>query len=294
MRHTMALSLNARKSMNPARPASSDPANHAADDIRAQPEAMSDAELLRYSRHILLDQIGIEGQERLRRGHALVIGAGGLGSPVALYLAASGVGHITLADHDSVDLTNLQRQILHTTGRIGHNKAESGQQTLNQINPEIVVVARPERLAGEALKQAVAGADVVLDCSDNFATRHAINAACVAAKVPLVSGAAIRFDGQISVYDPRRADSPCYACLFPPDQQFEEVACASMGVFAPMVGIIGSMQAAEALKLLGGFGTPLVGQLLLLDGMYMEWNRIGIARNPACAVCGASSVGCGG
>ncbi len=253
----------------------------------ALPDSMSDAELLRYSRHILLDQIGIEGQERWRAARALVIGAGGLGSPVALYLAASGVGQITLADHDSVDLTNLQRQILHNSSRIGQNKAESGQQTLNQINPEISVIVLPERLAGKALQQAVAAADVVLDCSDNFATRHAINAACVAARVPLVSGAAIRFDGQISVYDARRSDSPCYACLFPPDQQFEEVACASMGVFAPMVGIIGSMQAAEALKLLGGFGTPLVGQLLLLDGMYMEWNRIGITRNPVCSVCGA-------
>lgn len=256
-------------------------------ELSEAPEAMTDAELLRYSRHILLDQIGIEGQERWRTSRALVIGAGGLGSPVALYLATSGVGHITLADHDTVDLTNLQRQILHTSSRIGQNKAESGQQTLHQINPEIEIIALPERLAGPALAQAVAAADVVLDCSDNFATRHAINAACVAARVPLVSGAAIRFDGQISVYDPRRADSPCYACLFPPDQQFEEVACATMGVFAPMVGIIGSMQAAEALKILGGFGTPLVGQLLLLDGMAMEWNRIGIMRNAQCPVCGA-------
>lgn len=248
--------------------------------------AMNDNQLLRYSRHIMLDAIGIEGQTRILAAHALIIGAGGLGSPAALYLASSGVGHITLVDNDQVDLTNLQRQILHDSSRIGHGKAQSGAQTLAQINPEIRITALAERVAGERLQQLVASADVVLDCSDNFATRHAVNAACVKARVPLVSGAAIRFDGQLTVFDARRDDSPCYACLFPPDQQFEEVACATMGVLAPLVGIIGSMQAAEALKLISGAGTPLVGQLLLLDAMSMEWNRIGFARNSGCAVCG--------
>lgn len=247
---------------------------------------MNDNQLLRYSRHIMLDAIGIEGQTRILAAHALIIGAGGLGSPAALYLASSGVGHITLVDNDQVDLTNLQRQILHDSSRIGHGKAQSGAQTLAQINPEIRITALAERVAGERLQQLVASADVVLDCSDNFATRHAVNAACVKARVPLVSGAAIRFDGQLTVFDARRDDSPCYACLFPPDQQFEEVACATMGVLAPLVGIIGSMQAAEALKLISGAGTPLVGQLLLLDAMSMEWNRIGFARNSGCAVCG--------
>ena len=250
---------------------------------------MNDNQLLRYSRHILLDAIGIEGQTRLLAAHALIIGAGGLGSPAALYLASSGVGHITLVDNDTVDLTNLQRQIMHNSTRVGQGKAQSGQQTLHDINPDIRITALAERLAGERLQQLVNEADVVLDCSDNFATRHAVNAACVAAGVPLVAGAAIGFDGQISVFDPRRADSPCYACLFPPDQQFEETACATMGVLAPLVGIIGSMQAAEALKLLGAFGTPLVGQLLLLDALSMEWNRIGFSRNSGCAVCGTTT-----
>jgi molybdopterin/thiamine biosynthesis adenylyltransferase len=247
---------------------------------------MNDNQLLRYSRHIMLDAIGIDGQTRILAAHALIIGAGGLGSPAALYLASSGVGHITLVDNDQVDLTNLQRQILHDSSRIGHDKAQSGAQTLAQINPEIRITALAERVAGERLQQLVASADVVLDCSDNFATRHAVNCACVQARVPLVSGAAIRFDGQLTVFDARRDDSPCYACLFPPDQQFEEVACATMGVLAPLVGIIGSMQAAEALKLISGAGIPLVGQLLLLDAMSMEWNRIGFARNSGCAVCG--------
>jgi molybdopterin/thiamine biosynthesis adenylyltransferase len=215
-----------------------------------------------------------------------VIGAGGLGSPVALYLASAGIGRITLVDNDSVDLTNLQRQILHNTERVGQPKAQSGRQTLATINPEIEVLALTERLAGERLQQLVRGADVVLDCSDNFATRHAINQACVANQVPLVSGAAIRFDGQISVFDARRADSPCYACLFPPEQRYEEVACATMGVFAPLVGIIGSMQAAEALKLVADIGQSLVGRLLLLDALSMEWTSIAIARNAGCSVCG--------
>lgn len=247
---------------------------------------MNDQQLLRYSRHILLDAIGIEGQERLLATHALVIGAGGLGSPAAFYLASAGVGHITLADHDTVDLTNLQRQILHTTERIGQPKVESGRHTLAGINPEVRVTALAERLEGARLQEVIASADVVLDCSDNFATRHAVNAACVAAGVPLVSGAAIRFDGQVAVFDSTRPDAPCYACLFPPGQEFEEVQCATMGVFAPLVGIIGTMQAAEALKLLCRVGETLAGRLLLLDAMAMEWTSIRIARNAECAVCG--------
>ena len=246
---------------------------------------MTDQQLLRYSRHILLDEIGIEGQQRLLAAHALVIGAGGLGSPVAMYLAASGVGHITLVDDDIVDLTNLQRQVMHTSGRVGQPKVESGREALMQINPGIVVTALRERAAGERLAQLVAAASVVLDCSDNFATRHAVNRACVAAHVPLVSGAAIRFDGQISVFDAREARFPCYACLFPDDGHFEDAACSSMGVFAPLVGVIGAMQAAEALKLLIGITPSLAGRLLLLDGRAMEWTSIGIARNPACPVC---------
>lgn len=247
---------------------------------------MNDNQLLRYSRHILLDEIGIEGQERLLAAHALVIGAGGLGSPAAYYLASAGIGKITLVDNDTVDLTNLQRQILHTTERVGQPKAQSGKQTLAQINPEVEVVALTERVEGARLLELVGQATVVLDCSDNFATRHAVNRACVAQKVPLVSGAAIRFDGQISVFDPRSGTTPCYACLFPPDQQFEEVLCSTMGVFAPLVGIIGTMQAAEALKLAAGTGESLAGRLLLLDARNMEWTSIRVARNTDCMVCG--------
>jgi molybdopterin/thiamine biosynthesis adenylyltransferase len=246
---------------------------------------MTDDQLLRYSRHILLDEIGIEGQQRLLAASALLIGAGGLGSPAALYLAASGVGRIVLVDDDDVDLTNLQRQVMHTSARIGQPKVESGRDALMQINPGIDVVALRERLAGDRLDELVRAASVVLDCSDNFATRHAVNRACVAAQVPLVSGAAIRFDGQVSVFDARDAASPCYACLFPEGAGFEDAACSSMGVFAPLVGVIGAMQAAEALKLLVGITPSLAGRLLLLDGRAMEWTSIGIARNDACPVC---------
>lgn len=247
---------------------------------------MNDHQLLRYSRHILLDEIDIEGQEKLLAAHALIIGAGGLGSPAAFYLASAGIGKITLVDDDTVDLTNLQRQILHTTARIGRPKVASGKQTLSKINPDIEIVALQERVAGERLSALVHDATVVLDCSDNFATRHEINRACVANRVPLVSGAAITFDGQISVFDSRSDGAPCYACLFPEDQQFEEVNCASMGVFAPLVGIIGSMQAAEALKLVAGIGEALTGRLLLLDARTMEWSSIRITRNTSCTVCG--------
>jgi molybdopterin/thiamine biosynthesis adenylyltransferase len=246
---------------------------------------MNDNQLLRYSRHILLDEIGIEGQQRLLESHALVIGAGGLGSPAALYLAASGVGHITLVDDDEVDLTNLQRQIMHTSARVGQPKAESGRAALLAINPEVKVTALRERATGARLAELVRAATVVLDCSDNFATRHAVNRACFAAGVPLVAGAVIRFDGQVSVFDPRSDVSPCYACLFPEDGKFEDVACSTMGVFAPLVGVIGALQAAEAIKLVIGSGQSLAGRLLLLDGRSMEWTSIGIARNEACQVC---------
>jgi len=246
---------------------------------------MNDQQLLRYSRHILLDELDIAGQEKLLAAHALIIGAGGLGSPAAFYLASAGIGRITLVDNDTVDLTNLQRQILHTTERVGQPKVASGKATLAQINPEVEVVALQERVAGERLDELVASASVVLDCSDNFATRHAVNRACVAHRVPLVSGAAVRFDGQISVFD-ARGGGPCYSCLFPEDQQFEEVNCGTMGVFAPLVGIIGSMQAAEALKVVAGIGEALTGRLLLLDARSMEWSSIRFARNPACSVCG--------
>ena len=247
---------------------------------------MNDNQLLRYSRHILLDELGIEGQQRLLAAHALVIGAGGLGSPVALYLATAGVGTITIVDNDSVDLTNLQRQIAHNVSRIGQPKAESAATTLQAINPEVRVHALRERADAARLLQLAADADVVIDCSDNFATRHAVNAACVAHRKPLVSGAAIGFDGQVSVYDTRDAAKPCYACLFPPGAVFEEVRCATMGVFAPLVGIIGSLQAAEALKLLAGVGASLAGRLQMLDARTMEWTEIAMARTPGCPVCG--------
>lgn len=247
---------------------------------------MNDQQLLRYSRHILLDDIGIDGQEAFLSAHALVIGAGGLGSPAALYLASAGVGRITLVDNDAVDLTNLQRQILHTTERVGQPKALSGRTALAQINPDVQVEALVERAEGERLDALVRSADIVLDCCDNFRTRHAVNRACVTHRVPLVSGAAIKFDGQISVFDPRSEAYPCYACLFSPDQQFEEVQCATMGVFSPLVGIIGAMQAAEALKVIARIGEPLAGRLLLLDGRSMEWASIAISRNPECPVCG--------
>ena len=246
---------------------------------------MTDEQLLRYSRHILLDEIGIDGQERIGGAHALVIGAGGLGSPVALYLGSAGVGHITLVDNDSVDLTNLQRQIAHTVARMGQAKVESARSAILAINPEIQITALCLHADAALLDELVPQCDVVLDCCDNFATRQAVNAACVRHRKPLVSGAAIRFDGQISVYDTRSGDSPCYACLFPPDTGFEDTRCATMGVFAPLVGIIGAMQAAEALKLLAGAGRSLAGRLLMLDGRAMEWSEVQVPRGIACPVC---------
>jgi molybdopterin-synthase adenylyltransferase len=246
---------------------------------------MTDEQLLRYSRHILLEEIGVEGQERLMAAHALVIGAGGLGSPVALYLGTAGVGHITLVDHDVVDLTNLQRQIAHNVARIGQAKALSARDAICAINPEPQVRAVVARADAALLDEWVPSADVVVDCCDNFATRQAVNAACVKHRKPLVSGAAIRFDGQISVYDTRDEKSPCYACVFAPSDDFEETRCATMGVFAPMVGIVGAVQAAEALKLLSGAGTSLAGRLQMLDGRSMEWNEVRVPRNMECPVC---------
>lgn len=247
---------------------------------------MTDNELLRYSRHILLDEIGVEGQARIMGARALIVGAGGLGSPVALFLGSAGVGQITVVDNDTVDLTNLQRQIAHSMRQLGQAKVDSAKHAIAALNPEVKVTPIVARADAALLDRLVAQADVVLDCCDNFTTRHAINRACVTHGKPLVSGAAIRFDGQICVYDPRAASSPCYACVFPPDDGFEETRCATMGVFAPLVGIIGSMQAAEALKLLSGAGRPLTGRLLMLDGRAMEFTEVRITRQTGCPVCG--------
>lgn len=249
---------------------------------------MTDDDLLRYSRHILLEEIGVEGQERLAASHALVIGAGGLGSPVALYLGSAGLGRITLVDADHVDVTNLQRQIAHAQARLGQPKVDSARTAIQALNPGAQVSAVAQRADAVLLDTLVPQAHVVLDCTDNFTTRQAINAACVRHRVPLVSGAAIRFDGQLAVYDPRDPQAPCYACVFPPHQPVEETRCATMGVFAPLVGVIGSLQAAEALKLLSGAGTPLTGRLLMLDGLRMAWHEIRLTRQPTCTVCGTS------
>lgn len=251
---------------------------------------MNDDQLLRYSRHILLDEIGIEGQQKLLAAHVLVIGAGGLGSPVALYLGSAGIGRMTIVDHDRVDATNLQRQIAHSTARIGGFKAHSVQQAVAALNPDVQVTPVTGRADDALLERLVPQADLVLDCTDNFATRHAINRACVRHRKPLVSGAAIRFDGQVAVYDPRNTDSPCYSCVFPESDLLEETRCATMGVFAPLVGIVGSVQAAEALKLLCGIGQPLTGRLLLLDGRSMQWDEMKLQRHGDCAVCGPSRL----
>ena len=248
---------------------------------------MNDDQLLRYSRHLLLDEIGIAGQRRLLDAHVLIIGAGGLGSPVALYLGTAGVGRITVVDFDTVDVTNLQRQIAHNLTRVGHPKADSVRQTVAAINPDVQVRALVRRADAELLDALLPEVDLVLDCCDNFKTRHAVNAACVTHRKPLVSGAAIGFDGQVSVYDTRDPAAPCYACIFPPEVAFQEVACATMGVFAPLVGIIGSVQAAEALKLLAGIGSSLAGRLQMLDARCMQWDQITLQRQPGCPVCAA-------
>ncbi len=247
---------------------------------------MNDAQLLRYSRHILLNELGVEGQEQLLASHALVVGAGGLGSPVALYLGSAGVGRITVVDHDMVDETNLQRQIAHNLARVGSPKAASVREAIAAINPDVIVTPVIQRADAALLDALVPDADVVIDCTDNFATRHAINRACVQHHKPLVSGAAIRMDGQLSVFDQRSPGNPCYACVFPETSDVEETRCATMGVFAPLVGIVGTMQAAEALKLLTGLGSRLTGQLLMIDGRDMAFNQIALPRNPLCAVCG--------
>lgn len=249
---------------------------------------MDDSQLLRYSRHILLKEFGVEAQERLLASTVLVVGAGGLGSPALLYLASAGVGRLLVADGDTVDRTNLQRQIIHREDAVGVNKAESAARTLHTVNAACNVEAVPAHLDDNALRALVARADVVLDCTDNFATRHAINRACVALRRPLVSGAGIRFDGQLASFDSRRADSPCYHCLFADESgAADEERCAIMGVFAPLVGVIGAMQAAEAIRIVTGVGEPLVGKLLLLDGLTMAWHEVKLPRDPDCAVCGA-------
>ncbi len=249
---------------------------------------MNDEQLLRYSRHLLLEEIDVVGQEKLLNSHVLVIGAGGLGSAAAPYLAAAGVGHITLMDHDAVELTNLQRQIMHTESSIGKSKVASGKEFLQHLNSSIRIETIQAKATSSLLDELLPSVNIVLDCTDNFSTRHLINAACVKNQTPLVSGSALKFDGQVSVFDPRNSSSPCYACIFSPDEQFEEVSCSSMGIFSPLVGIIGAMQAAQALQVLIGFGEPLVGRMLLWNGRTTQIDEIRISRNTECSVCGSS------
>ncbi|KHL70703.1 molybdopterin biosynthesis protein MoeB [Pseudomonas flexibilis] len=246
---------------------------------------LNDQELLRYSRQILLRQIDIEGQLRIKQGRVLIVGLGGLGSPVVLYLAAAGVGELHLADFDQVDLTNLQRQIIHDSHSLGVAKVDSAIARLTALNPEVRLVAHHAALDADSLAAAVAAVDVVVDCCDNFATREAVNAACVAAGTPLVSGAAIRLEGQLAVFDPGRADSPCYHCLYGHGSE-AELTCSEAGVIGPLVGLVGSLQALEALKLLAGFGEPLIGRLLLIDALGSRFRELKVRRDPACAVCG--------
>ena len=249
---------------------------------------MNDEQLLRYSRHLLLDEIDVAGQEKLLQSHALVIGAGGLGSAAAPYLAAAGVGHITLVDHDDVELTNLQRQIMHAENSVGKSKVASGKEFLQRLNSSIQIETIQAKATASLLDEVLPSVDVVLDCTDNFSTRHLINAACVKHQIPLVSGSALKFDGQVSVFDSRHSGSPCYACIFSPDEAFEEVSCSSMGIFSPLVGIIGAMQAAQALQVLIGFGESLVGRMLLWNGRTTQIDEIRISRNADCSVCGTS------
>jgi molybdopterin/thiamine biosynthesis adenylyltransferase len=247
---------------------------------------MNDEQLLRYSRHLLLEEIDVVGQEKLLQSHALVIGAGGLGSAAAPYLAAAGVGHITLIDHDRVELTNLQRQIMHTEKSVGMGKVNSGKEFLQHLNSGIEIETIEAKATSALLDELLPTVDIVLDCTDNFATRHLINARCVQHQIPLVSGSALRFDGQISVFDPRNPSSPCYACIFSPDESFEEVSCSSMGIFSPLVGIIGAMQAAQAIQVLVGFGETLVSRMLLWNARNTQIDEFKISRNPECLVCG--------
>jgi molybdopterin/thiamine biosynthesis adenylyltransferase len=247
---------------------------------------MNDEQLLRYSRHLLLEEIDVAGQEKLLHSHVLVIGAGGLGSAATPYLAAAGVGNITLLDHDQVELTNLQRQIMHTENSVGKSKVDSGKQFLEQLNSDVHIETIQAKATTSLLDELLPSVDIVLDCTDNFSTRHLINASCVKHQIPLVSGSALRFDGQLSVFDPRKVSSPCYACIFSPDEQFEEVSCSSMGIFSPLVGIIGAMQAAQALQVLIGFGEPLVGRMLLWNARTTQIDEFKVSRNPECPVCG--------
>jgi adenylyltransferase/sulfurtransferase len=246
---------------------------------------VDDTQRLRYSRHLLLNEFGEDAQARLLAAHALVVGAGGLGSAALLYLASSGMGRITVADADRVDLTNLQRQVIHRTRSVGLSKVSSAAETLRELNPEVQVEPLEERLGGERLSQLVRACDVVLDCSDNFATRHAINRACVAMRKPLVSGAGIRFDGQVAVFDLRHSEAACYHCLFGEDTDAAEERCATMGVFAPLVGVIGTLQAAEAIKLVAGIGETLAGRLLLFDALASRWHEVRLTRDPHCRAC---------
>lgn len=246
---------------------------------------LNDQELLRYSRQILLQHVDIDGQLRLKESRVLIVGLGGLGSPVALYLAAAGVGELHLADFDTVDLTNLQRQIIHDSASIGQSKVDSAMQRLAAINPQIKLVAHRSALDADTLADAVSQVDLVLDCCDNFGTREAVNAACFVARKPLVSGAAIRLEGQLSVFDSRQPASPCYHCLYGHGSE-DELTCSEAGVIGPLVGLVGSLQALEALKLLAGFGEPLVGRLLLIDALGTRFRELRVKRDPGCSVCG--------
>ena len=251
---------------------------------------MNDEQLLRYSRHLLLEDIDVEGQEKLLQAHAVIVGAGGLGSAAAPYLAAAGVGKITLVDHDVVELTNLQRQIMHCESMVGKSKVHSGKQFLGQLNSSIQVDIVQEKVTNDLLAKLLPTVDVVLDCTDNFKTRQLINAACVHHQTPLVSGSALRFDGQIAIFDPRIPSSPCYACIFSPEEEFEEVSCSSMGIFSPLVGIIGAIQAAQALQVMIGFGESLLGRMLLWNARTTQIDQIKIARNPDCPVCASKRI----
>lgn len=251
---------------------------------------MNDQQLLRYGRHLLLNEFGFEAQEKLLGSRALVVGAGGLGSSALMYLASGGIGQLIVADGDQVDLSNLQRQVIHREASLGHNKAESAAATIKSLNADCVVHVLPRRLVGDELVETVASADIILDCSDNFATRHALNRASVAARVPLVSGAAIRFDGQVTSFDPRKEAGGCYHCLFPDTADAEEERCAVMGVFAPLVGIIGAMQASEAMRMLAGIGESLVGRLLLYEGLKQRWQEVRLIQDPDCPVCAVSKI----
>lgn len=251
---------------------------------------MDDQQLLRYSRHLLLPEIDIPGQEKLTQSSVFILGAGGLGSPAALYLAASGVGKLIICDYDQVDLTNLQRQILHETTSVGEFKTDSARNTLQRINPEIEIISLPEYATANLLNKEIRNVDAVLDASDNFSTRHLINQACLNHHKPLISGAAVRFTGQVTVFDLRHHDSPCYHCLFPDSGDSDDPACAVMGVFSPLTGIIGCIQAAETLKVLLGIGETLHGRVLLLDGLTMRWRSLKLSKDPQCPTCHSASV----